>query len=168
MPLHELGVRRRDHAVDFIPQPLLELNISIIKLGLLVKLLDLLERLVEPDEPVLRLAPLCPAAARDRSKTSFERSCRARLLRKASVEECRDKRRPDLEIRRLGRPHTLVEAVFGCFAENVDDGGREDCVPDERDVVEEEDGACAGSTAEDARARVERAEEDRKDVVWRE
>lgn len=77
MPLHELGVRRHHHPLYLVPQPFLELDVSVVKLGLLMKLLDLLKRLVEPDEPVLRLAPLGPAPACDHSQASFERSCRS-------------------------------------------------------------------------------------------
>lgn len=77
MPLHELGVRWQHHPLYLVPQPFLELDVSIVELGLLMKLLDLLERLVEPDETVLRFAPFGPASACDRSKASFERSCRS-------------------------------------------------------------------------------------------
>lgn len=121
-----------------------------------MQLLNLLERVIEPYEPVLRL-PLLHSAL-DRPNARLDRARRAALVN-PSVHEGRDEGGPELEVGAFRRAHALVERVFDGLAEEVADLGREDFAPSVGKVVEEEDGSESRAMAEGAGTGVEGVEE---------
>lgn len=161
----KLGIRRDDHPFDVTPEPFAQLDVVLVDPRLPVQLLDFFERLVEPDEPVLCLAPFRPPGPFHSPDPGLDRPRRAGLFRKPGVEQRRDEGRPHVEIRGFRSPHPLVERVFEALAEDVDDGRSEDRLPEVRQVVEEENRRATRASAEIAGARLERIRQGREDVV---